>query len=217
MAISEAVFGRAVSRMRPRLIQAARRLRRRGADDAEDLVSDALFVALTRLDEVDAETGLPGLMRWLIRIMHFLARREQRNDAASVLSLPLSDALTVTVNGDTDCPWRLRNTLSILPHHERLLVMDWMDGHTQRALAQRHRMHRTTVNLRLKSAFATLRAAYADAGALEEAFALFAAGSRVTVYRKPQGVWLPWQQQHPPERPFRPAAGAAGANLREPQ
>ena len=205
MPISQSYFAEELRKLRPALIQAARRLRRCLYDDAEDLVSEAVLYALPRLSEVEEEAGRAGLKQWLLGILYRILQRDYRLETNQIAAEPLSAAVTLQAEEMNTTP-TFADSVRSLPASHRRLVTDWLDGYRQDEIAQRNRIHRNTVGVRLEEAFATLRVAFPDAEALIYSFALFAFCSHVSVYRKPTGVWRPWINQHPPARRFRMAA-----------
>lgn len=72
-------FGREVLKLLPDLVSAARRLTR-DADDAEDLVADAVALAWTHLDALQQRDSLRG---WLFRILtnRFISQQRSRRAA----------------------------------------------------------------------------------------------------------------------------------------
>jgi DNA-directed RNA polymerase specialized sigma24 family protein len=202
MQLSESEFASAVRLIRPSLVQTARRLRRCTSDDAEDLVSEVILVALPRLSEFDGRSGSIGLRRWLTAILHHQIQRDLRTARCRPAARSFEEMPGVEPVSD-GTPHTPDHCAQLLPFSSRQPFLDWLEGCTHEEIARRNRIHRNTVAARLDTAFAALRAQYADAGELEYAYALFNACARATIYRKPTGVWLPWRRQHPPEAPFR--------------
>jgi RNA polymerase sigma factor (sigma-70 family) len=203
MAITQSDFAVALRKLRPGLVQAARRLRRCNYDDADDLVSEVVLSALARLPEYTGGTGVNGLRRWLTGILHRAAQRDYREETFQIATEPLSEAEGLPAVDDAVDTSAFEDSIHTLPRTHRRLVFDWLDGYGQDAIARRNRLHRNTVAIRLEESFAILRLAFPDAETLTTTYALFAFCSRATVYRKPKSPWFPWLQQHPPERPFR--------------
>ena len=203
MPISQLGFAEEFCKLRAGLVQAARRLRRCGYEDAEDLVSEVVLYALTRLPEYAEETGRDGLRQWLLGILYHLVQRDYRVESSQVATEPLSAAQTLQADEALHGSPTFADSVRSLPHSHRRLVMDWLDGYSQDDIARRNRLHRNTVGVRLEEAFALLRTAFPDIETLAYSFALFAFCSRVTVYHKPKGVWRSWVHRHPPERRFR--------------
>ena len=202
MAISQLDFANELRTLRPGLIQSARRLRRCGYDDAVDLVSQAVLLALHRVEEYDEDTGYNGLRLWLKGILQIVARSDYRHQARTVVTAPLSEAEHLpALKSSADCEFD--NSLRGLPTFQRHLIADWVAGYSQDEIALRLRLHRNTIAVRLEEAFAALRMRFPDAEAMEHSYALFSDCSRRTIYRKPKAPWRPWQEQHPPEQSFR--------------
>lgn len=203
MTISQLDFAAMVRNLRPKLVQVVRRLLRCSYDEAEDVVSEVVVIALARLDDYDKATGIDGLRYWLITIVlrtaHYHARAETRREAMDSLAA----ARTVQTSELSTSERDFKDAIRSLRPDQGLLVMDWMDGYSQDDIARRLRIHRNTVAIRLEEAFDRMRIEFPDIESLEYSVALFAACSRVTVYRKPTASWLPWEEQHPPEAPFR--------------
>ncbi len=193
-------FAAAVNTLRPGLTLAARRMRRCSHDDAEDLVSEAIVIALDRLAELRPATELDGMRSWLLGILYFVARRDVRNSRRRVPTGPAADADCLPAGDESVEGADLTRVLQTLPTRQRKLVIDWLDGYTRTETARRNRLHRNMARIGLVEALSALRREYADEESLQYAYNLFAACSRVTIYRKPRGAWRPWAAQHPPER-----------------
>jgi DNA-directed RNA polymerase specialized sigma24 family protein len=216
MPISQSTFAAEFRKLRPGLIQAARRLRRCQYEDAEDLVSEVVLSALPRLHEYAEETGRVGLHQWILGILYHTAQRNYRAESYRVTAEPLALAQAVPADGAAHGPPTFTDTLHSLPRSHYHLAVDWLDGYSQDEIAHRNRLHRNTVGVRLEEAFAMLRVDFPDVTSLAYSFALFALCSQVSVYRKPVGVWRPWQRQHPPERPFGRGAASAAPETEDP-
>jgi len=201
MAISKATFARALHTMRPGLVLLARRLRRCRHDDAEDLVGQAVLIALQHLGAFDETTGDPGLRRWLRSILLGIIRNEFQRDLRTPPISPLEDALTLP-SSEVSPQSAIEAAFDYLPEAERQTIADWLAGYSREEIARRHRLHRNTVSERLDRAFLMIRERHPDSQSLEESIALFAACSRRTVYRKPRASWRPWRDHHPPQRHF---------------
>lgn len=197
MALSISEFAAAFEALRPLLKRSACQLRRCGEEDAEDLVSEVAVIAIELLPEYDEETGASGLRNWLKGILQRVVQRDYRNMRTRVSTVPIAEAADVPAS-DTD-ELAFDRSVQSLPRGHRQIVADWLAGYSQDEIAQRNRIHRNTVAIRLEESFASLRVALPDAEALIFSFALFAVCSRPTIYRKPREPWLPWRLQHPPE------------------
>src|SRR5437868_2136452 len=104
MPVSQSSLAEEIRKLRPGLIQAARRLRRCRYEDAEDLVSDAVLSALTRLHEYDEKTGREGLKQWLIGILFRIVQRDHRQEAAQIMPEPLSAAQNLQADESVHSP-----------------------------------------------------------------------------------------------------------------
>ncbi|HLJ54870.1 MAG TPA: sigma factor [Chthonomonadaceae bacterium] len=199
-------FEAAVRAVRPRLILYVRRLLRCTVDDAEDVVSEAVAAALARLEELDSQTGATALGRWLFGVVRHVGLAQARSLAARppIVSMDGPELSNTADPCATGCS--LPDIVARLHPDVRLVVEDWLMGYRLDDIARRLRIHRSTVVRRLRSAADSLTVEFPDTGSLESATSLFAFGARVTIYRRPHGVWRPWRDQHPPEPRFiRPA------------
>jgi DNA-directed RNA polymerase specialized sigma24 family protein len=189
--------------LRARLLQYACRRRPCSADDAEDLVSEAVRLALLILGEYDPATGPDGLRAWSERILCIVILRERERDGRRVHPEPIAAAAGVPDRGPIgDRQAMLRRRLVVLPPLQRDLVRDWLDGRTNRELAAAYRLHRNWIGEQLRRAFRGLRATVPAAQWFSFVESDFDACARVTVYRAPIGVWPSWRHSHPPERRF---------------
>jgi len=180
---------------------AARQIGRCSQEVAEDLVSDAVVVALERGEDSEIESDAEKLRSWIIGIIHKLALRQLRTRSRSVTTVALTDAeLPLTGNcGDNSA---VDDALEVLPEITRAVARDWLDGHSKDQICRRQRLHRNTVAYHIRCTMRMLRAEFPDRESLDCSLATFTSCSKVSIYRKPQGVWLPWRDQHPPERAF---------------
>jgi RNA polymerase sigma factor (sigma-70 family) len=196
-------FAAALRKLRPGLVQTARVACRCGAEDAEDIVAEVVLVALKRLPAFSEDTGMVGLRRWLTTILQQIARRSFHASRRRVATVPAEQADEAWAAAGAGDPPKFEESVRCLSPVHRAIVLDWLDGRSQEEIAARNRIHRNTVACRLEAAFEILRRQYADVDALEHSYALFAACSRATVYRRPHAPWPVWSRQHPPEPAFR--------------
>lgn len=201
MAISQSTFAQALRKLRPALVLTAKRMRRCRHEDAEDLASRVVVVALQRLDDFQEATGEAGLRRWLNAILHHVVMSDYQKEARSAQIEPLEGAVDLSADESGYDP-TFEAVLDCLLPEDRKIVAAWLAGYRNREIAAGLRLHRNTVGHRLSRAFETIRARYDDPEALEQACALFAACARRTIYRKPAASWRPWRDRHPPERRF---------------
>lgn len=204
MAILESDFAAVVKTLRPKLIRSAIQWLRCSHDDAEDLIADVILTALSHLEEFDEKTGIEGLETWLSVMAHRTALRRARDDARHTGAVSIEEIRSTVVREVPAGAHELAEAICALPPDLGLVIVDWLEGYSNDDIARRLRLHRNTVSGRLEEAFARLRIKYPDADALEYVYALFAACSQVTIYRKPTASWMPWRDRHPPEQVFRP-------------
>lgn len=186
MAISKREFAAGAEKLRPQLALAARLLLRCSVEDAEDVVSEGILMALGRLDTFDAATGQEGLRCWLTTLLYnagrFRARREARHiPTATLLEAEQTPAVEVNAEATT-----FEEALRALPSDQAAMVRDWLEGYTYAEIARRLCVHRNTVPARLEEAFARLRAHFPDVESLRFALDPFTACARVPIYRKPR-------------------------------
>ena len=168
--------------LRPALIRAAPRLRRCSWDDAEDLVSQTVLIALRFLPEYQPKTGREGLRVWLRTILNWVIRKDRERAAREVETAPMEAAAGLAAPEFRARSAQMAELFRSLPRHQRLLVKEWLEGFDQGDLAQRHGLHRNTVAVRLKSAFAALRTALPNAETLTYSDRLLDFCSRVSLY-----------------------------------
>lgn len=197
-------FAAALPRLRPVLIQTACRKRPCSDADAEDLVSEAVRLALLVLPEYRPETGLEGLKRWLQGILFTVIVQDRRKAGHRVPTVPLETAVHLPAPVPDSPKDFLEGRIRSLPVKHRPLVRDWMAGYSQLEIAQRRRLHRNTVGNRLELAFETLGKPVPDADELTYSANLLTYCSRVTIYHKPKGVWRSWLRRHPADIHWRP-------------
>lgn len=188
---------RVLPAVRPALVQAARRLRRCNRDDAEDIVSETVLIALRRLHVFEGEPTPVAVRRWLYGILRHQVQGDVRTcshrldpEAHARAELALRQA---SPSADTD-PSRL---MEPLPYSLRGLLKDWLAGYSLREMAKLHRISLNRAGARLSHAFEILRNRFQDADSLSASLNLFVYCSRVTIYRKPTGVWPYWNRRHP--------------------
>ena len=202
MRYTENDFAAALPSLRPALIKAACRQCRCPLEDAEDLVSQTVLIALRHFSEYQPETGREGLQRWLQTILNRVIQEERTDAARHVQTVSLEEAVSLPAPASFSEAAEVQELFLTLPRYQRLLVNEWLAGYSQREIARRYRLHRNTVATRLETAFATLRAALPNAGALTYSEWLLSFCSHVSLYTKPGGVWRSWFCQHPPEVHF---------------
>src|SRR4051812_24773904 len=115
MSLSASRFAAAVEEMRPRLIQAARQLRRCTIEEAEDLVSDAVVAALEMLPRFDERSGYDGLRRWLIGILDRIVQRSRRETATQVETVALTEEVVMACAGPPEERLPAAGALELLP------------------------------------------------------------------------------------------------------
>ena len=199
MAISLTELAWSLQVIRPRLVHSIQMHFRCDCDEAEDIVSDAVLAALNQVGDFDENTGVEGLCYRLIARALLIGNHRVRAAAALDAAHIRADAKHAAA---AQCEIDLWDAVEKLPMSSRLLFTDWLAGYSHEEIAHRHSIHRNTIAGRLEEAFARLREAFPNEEAFEYSYALFAACSRVTVYRKPAAAWLPWNEQHPPDFVF---------------
>src|SRR5207237_1269591 len=79
--MKQSEFEAVVASVRPKLVRYARTLFRCSYDEAEDLVSDVVVMALSRMEDFHAQRGLEGLQPWLTVMLQNLGARHVRDAA----------------------------------------------------------------------------------------------------------------------------------------
>jgi DNA-directed RNA polymerase specialized sigma24 family protein len=201
--LTRAAFEAYVPAIRPQLLATAKSLLQ-NLDDAEDVVQNALLTALGILDRYETDTTEKqspypkSLAGWLVRITRFecLDAREQRERRRTV-AIEKAAALPAPC---VACS--IREMVEPLPDKFRGMVADWLNGETQVDIATAHRVSRNTVGNRLTQAFELLRREVPDGDRLQWDSGLFYSCARVSVYKRPTGVWRSWFAQLPPDVRF---------------
>ena len=150
---TETDLAAALPSLRPALIRVARRLRRCSWEDAEDLVSETVLIALPLLSQYDPSTGSKGLRPWLLKILYRVIREDRKREARHMETAPLEAAVSIAASEPFTLSRQVRELFRSLPHNERILVNEWLAGYSQLEIARRHRLHRNTVRIRLELSF----------------------------------------------------------------
>lgn len=204
MVLSLTEFAAKLPGLRPHLHKIVARKGPYSAEDAEDLVEEAICIALKKLGAIVVETSNEGLLLWLRGILIIVILRDRERRARSVKSVPLEAVAELPAPEPTVSPREelLRN-IDTLPANQAALVRDWLDGYSQAELAWRNRIHRNTVANRLHLAYQQLAMPTADGDHLTYSASLIDYCSRVTIYHRPVGVRPSWRHTHPPDIRFR--------------
>jgi len=194
-------FAAALIPIRPQLTAIALKKASCQPADAEDLVSEAVRLALLILPQYKPETGTPGLVAWLTRIVSIVIMRQRERAQRTVETVPIETAIEIPAPPPTVPAWRVLNQrLSVLSRFDRDLIRDWLRGYNHSALAGMYRLHRHTISEHLSSACSQLRAEVENGDVVSFLTSDFDLYRRAPVYRKPVGVWPSWRRRHPPER-----------------
>lgn len=179
-------------------------LARRGRyqpEDAEDIVEEAVCIALEHLTDYRPETGDRGLYLWLRGIVQVVLLRFHERTAHSVQTVPIEAAAELPAPPPS-VPARYVADQSIhqLPRVQRHLVWAWLDGYTVSQMASAYEMHRHTVSRNLSRAFRALHTSVPLGEYQTFLTSDFDLCRRVTIYRRPIGVWPSWRHRHPADR-----------------
>jgi RNA polymerase sigma factor (sigma-70 family) len=167
--------------------------------DAEDLVGEAVRLALLILPQFNPETGAEGLRAWLTRILTIVIMREHERAQRTVETVPIEAAAELPAPPPTVRPRYVANdAIRQLPSSQRYLVWSWLDGNNIKQIAADYNLHRHTVSARMNAAFHTLRAKVPIGDYHTFLTSDFDYCRRVPVYHKPVGVLPSWRHSHPP-------------------
>jgi DNA-directed RNA polymerase specialized sigma24 family protein len=194
-------FASALVPLRPQLVAIAARKASCQPEDAEDHVSEAVRLALLILPQFNAETGDDGLLAWLTRIISIVILRSQEKAAQSVQFVPLEEAAEMPAPPPTVSPrYVAEQQIRRLPELEYCFVRAWLRGDSIRQIALDFGKDRHTVSKYLGIAFRRLRASVPISQHHTFLISDFDYCRKVTVYRKPIGVWPNWRHRHPADR-----------------
>ena len=187
-----AQFATAVEIMRPGLIKYASRIRPCGPDDAEDLVGEAIRLALLVLDEFDPEISSP--VTWMNGVLRIVILRDREKRQGEPTTVPLIHALPLPARPDASLRDAVRPHLDRLPIHLRSVVHSHLDGWTQEEIAWKLRITRNTVANRIALAGQQLQCAFPD---FEDEWdrTFFDSCCRHAVYHKPSGMASYWRHK----------------------
>ena len=193
------LFAWHVASIRPSLVSQVRYRQRCSVDQAEDLVSTAIYYALRALPNYQGEATADGVRAWLKGVLLRVVLHQFRDQQRQVATVALTEAEVIpSPSPDIDIRRRAQALVAQLPEKYRPAVRLHLDGYTQAEISQKLHMHRNTVSRRLTAAEELLRTHFGDIGEIDAAF--FYHYSRATIYHKPTAVWRPWTQNHPPDR-----------------
>jgi DNA-directed RNA polymerase specialized sigma24 family protein len=168
-------------------------------DDAQDLLQEATIDALRKLDQYDTQTGTPGLVAWMKKMLHIAILRRRNDQRKQPSTVPLVYALPIRANPSTDLVDALRPHIRLLPLHLRCVVTDHLDGYLQDEIGRRNRIHRNTVANRMELAGQQLQCAFPSfEGLWDNQFFDECAVHATYIKQNDMTTW--WMAHHPSER-----------------
>ena len=198
--LTEEAFAEALVDLRSTLISYACRTRPCPIDDAEDLVGEAVRLALLVLERFNPDSC--SLETWMTGILKVAILQDRRKATQRPITVPLIHAISIPSYPALPLRDAVQPHIDALPLKYRLIVRDHLDGYSQVAIARQYRIHPNTVANRMEMAEQMLKCSFPDfEGDWDAGLLNFC--SKTTLYHKPVGVWKSWMHSHPPDRVFR--------------
>jgi DNA-directed RNA polymerase specialized sigma24 family protein len=193
-------FAERLIELRPTLLTYAARTRPCQEEDAEDLVSDAVYRALLLLELFDAATGPAGFQRWMTGIVKIAVLRDRETARTRIETVPIAHALQIPSEPAHPLRCAIQPHLDALPKKLFVVVSDHLAGYTQGEIANRWGLHRNSVASRMEQAEQLLKLSFPDfEGEWEMDFFDWCA-KQFCSYKKPGGMSRRWTGHHPPDR-----------------
>lgn len=201
MLLSAQQFAATLPELRPQLHAFLARKGPYSPEDSEDLVEDAICIALEHLADYHPETGDRGLWLWLRGILQVVLMRFHDQVGHNVETVPIETAAELPAPPPSIAPrYVAAQSIRQLPRLQRHLVWAWLDGYTVMQMARAYSLHRHTISKYLNLAFHSLRTIVPLGEYHTFTDSDFDYCRRVTVYHPPIGVWPSWRHTHPPDK-----------------
>jgi DNA-directed RNA polymerase specialized sigma24 family protein len=203
-------FAAYLAALRPDLLRIITSIQKGTPDDADDALAETTLFALELLPKYSpkpterTDPYPPSLLKWLTGIARFAILKERDRAARRPATVPIDTARNVCAPPDPPDAPSFQLAIDQLPEKLRTLVHSWNQGYSQSEIARYHGIAYNTAGNRLELAFEQLRMKIPreDEISYNIGGSDLVIGSRVTIYRKPVGVWRSWVGKHPPDYHF---------------